>query len=77
MDELSFRCPAYLAQRFWLYAQQQGETPGTLLRQFMMEQINSVDAAFVFDQKSITGLDQWSVAQGLPEKRDSATQFPD
>ena len=65
MEELSFRCPAYLAQRFWLYCNEQGETPGSVLRAFMLAEIKHVDPDIAIDLKDATGLDEWSVRQGI------------
>lgn len=64
MEEISFRCPPYLAQRFWLLCNELGETPGTLLRSFMIDEVKRSDAAFVFDLKGETGLDEASIRDG-------------
>lgn len=65
MEELNFNCPAYLAQRFWLHCSERRETPGAVLRDFMMTEIAKTDASFEFDLKEMTGFDAWSVRQGI------------
>ena len=64
MEELHFNCPAYLAQRFWLHCSEQKETPGSVLRQFMIEQIVAQDASFLYDLKEYGGFDGWSIREG-------------
>ncbi len=64
MDEISFRCPPYLAQRFWLLCNELGETPGALLRAFMIDEIKSVDGTFSMDMKDVTGLEEDEVRTG-------------
>jgi hypothetical protein len=64
MDELHFKCPAFLAQRFWLLCASRNETPGAVLREFMITEISRADAGFEFDLKEETGADPWSVRQG-------------
>jgi hypothetical protein len=68
MEELHFNCPAYLAQRFWLLCAERRETPGAVLRDFMMSEISRTDAGFEFDLKSITGFDAWAIRQGQQGK---------
>ena len=64
MEELRFKCPAFLAQRFWLLCAERDETPGAVLREFMIKEIAQADAGFEFDLKEVTGADSWSVRQG-------------
>ena len=64
MEELHFNCPAYLAQRFWLLCAERHETPGAVLREFMLQEIAKTDAGFEFDLRSVTGFDAWSIRQG-------------
>ena len=72
MDELSFKCPAYLSQRFWLLCNERGETPGAVLREFMLNRVSEADSGFEFDLKSVTGLDPWSVKEGLSRTKQPA-----
>lgn len=68
MEELKFNCPAYLAQRFWLLCAERERTPGSVLREFMLSEIASADAAFDIDLRTATGQDAWSISQGHPRK---------
>lgn len=68
MEELHFNCPAYLAQRFWLHCAERRETPGAVLREFMLNEISKSDAAFVFDLKSVTGFDAWAIREGAQKQ---------
>lgn len=68
LEELHFNCPAYLAQRFWLLCAERNETPGAVLREFMMDEISKSDAGFEFDLRSMTGCDAWSVREGKPAR---------
>jgi hypothetical protein len=72
MEELKFNCPAYLAQRFWLLCAERQQTPGSVLRDFMLREISACDAAFDIDLRSVTGQDAWSISQGHPRKQDGA-----
>ena len=49
MEDWSFNCPAYLAQRFWLHCAERNETAGTLLRRFMIAEISRGDPDFEVD----------------------------
>ena len=69
MEELHFNCPAYLAQRFWLLCAERKETPGAVLRDFMLEEIAKSDAGFEFDLKAVTGFDAWSIRQGVGPRK--------
>lgn len=69
MEELHFNCPAYLAQRFWILCAERKETPGAVLRHFMLEEISKTDAAFEFDLKAVTGFDAWSIRQGAGKRK--------
>jgi hypothetical protein len=71
MDELKFRCPGYLAQRFWLLCAERNQTPGAVLRNYMVEEINKVDAGFSFDLRAATGQDVWSICEGAPAPREA------
>lgn len=64
MEELSFNCPAYLAQKFWVLCAERGETPGSVLRDFMVREISAVDAGFDVELKSVTGQDVWAICRG-------------
>jgi hypothetical protein len=64
MEELHFNCPAYLAQRFWLLCAERKETPGQILREFMMQEIQKTDSNFEFKLKSSTGFDAWAIREG-------------
>ena len=68
MEELRFNCPAYLAQRFWLLCAEREETPGSVLRDFMLREIASVDSGFDLDLKSATGQDAWEISRGHPRR---------
>ena len=68
MEELRFNCPAYLAQRFWLLCAEREKTPGSVLRDFMLREISTADAAFDIDLRTATGQDAWSISQGHPRK---------
>lgn len=68
MEELHFNCPAYLAQRFWILCNEAGETPGTVLREYMLKRIADEDPSFEYSLKAETGHDAWSVRQGVPKK---------
>ena len=63
-EELKFKCPAFLAQRFWLLCAERDQTPGAVLREFMMDQIALADPEFEIDLKQVTGKDAWSVQKG-------------
>ena len=69
MEELHFNCPAYLAQRFWLLCAERRETPGAVLREFMLAEISKLDAGFEFDLKRYTGFDAWSIREGKQATR--------
>jgi hypothetical protein len=43
MKEFEFRCPPVLAQRFWLHCAEMGETPGSVLRAFMLREVAEHD----------------------------------
>lgn len=64
MEELSFNCPAYLAQKFWVMCVERGETPGSVLRDFMLRELRSVDEGFEAELQTVTGQDVWSIARG-------------
>ena len=64
MEELSFNCPAYLAQKFWVMCVERGETPGSVLRDFMIREISSVESDFDNELEHVTGQDVWSVRRG-------------
>lgn len=68
MEELHFNCPAYLSQRFWLLCAERKETPGAVLRDFMLREIATHDASFEFDLKNVTGRDSWEIREGRPQK---------
>ena len=68
MEELSFNCPAYLAQKFWVLCVELGETPGSVLRDFMVREISSVESGFDVELKHVTGQDVWAVCQGEPRR---------
>ena len=68
MEELRFNCPAYLAQRFWLLCAEREETPGSVLREFMVREIASIDSAFDLDLKTVTGQDGWEISRGQPRR---------
>jgi hypothetical protein len=68
MEELSFNCPAYLAQKFWVLCVERGETPGSVLRDFMVREISSVESGFDVELKNVTGQDVWAVCQGEPRR---------
>lgn len=72
MEELQFNCPAYLAQRFWLLCAERNETPGAVLRSFMLDEIAKVDTGFAFDLKSVTGFDAWAIREGRQSKPSNA-----
>lgn len=71
MEELNFNCPAYLAQRFWLMCAERRETPGQMLREYMMQEILKTDSNFEFELKSNTGFDPWAIRQGKQSKGES------
>ncbi len=73
MEELRFRCPAYVAQKFWLLCKERNETPGGVLREFMLNEIASADAAFSLELKSITGKEVWEVYRDLPARKPTDT----
>lgn len=64
MEELSFNCPAYLAQKFWVMCVERGETPGSVLRDFMVREISAVEAGFDIELKTATGQDVWAICRG-------------
>ncbi|MEM6824661.1 MAG: hypothetical protein AAF566_06090 [Pseudomonadota bacterium] len=64
MEELSFNCPAYLAQKFWVMCVERGETPGSVLRDFMVREISSVDSGFDVELQTVMGQDVWSICRG-------------
>jgi hypothetical protein len=68
MEELRFNCPAYLAQRFWLLCAEREETPGAVLREFMVREIASVDSSFDLNLKTVTGQDAWEISRGQPRR---------
>ena len=68
MEELKFNCPSYLAQRFWLHCAERQETPGSVLRDFMLREIAAADPDFDIDLKAVTGQDAWSISRGDPPK---------
>lgn len=63
MQDWNFNCPAYLAQRFWIYCAERDQTPGALLRRFMIDQISKADPGFEVD------LDAWVEAQNRKRPR--------
>ncbi|WP_368185241.1 hypothetical protein [Aestuariibius sp. HNIBRBA575] len=67
LKDFQFNCPDYLAQRFWLMCTENGETPGTVLREFMVREISKADPAFELDLKTETGRDAWAVIKGNPK----------
>ena len=69
MEELHFNCPAYLSQRFWLLCTERKETPGAVIREFMLNEISQSDASFEFDLKSVTGYDAWAIREGAQRPR--------
>lgn len=69
MEQLSFNCPAYLAQKFWVLCVERGETPGSVLRDFMVREISSVESGFDMELESVVGQDAWSICQGAPRPR--------
>ena len=68
MDEINFRCPDVVAQRFWLLCAELGETPGSLLRSFIVDEVKAVDPAFFKELEAETGLDEARVRKGNPPK---------
>ena len=68
MEELNFNCPAYLAQKFWVLCVERGETPGSVLRDFMVREISAVDSGFDLELESVTGQDAWAIRRGDPRR---------
>jgi hypothetical protein len=68
MEQLRFNCPAFLAQRFWLLCAERRETPGSILRDFMLREIAASDPDFDIDLQTVTGQDAWSISRGEPRK---------
>ena len=65
-EELRIRCPSFVAQKFWLLCQKRNETPGGILREFILNEIVKDDAAFSLELKSITGREVWEVYRDVP-----------
>ncbi len=51
MEELQFNCPSFLAKRFWLLCNTRNETPGEVIREFMLREILKEDPYFEQDLK--------------------------
>ena len=63
MEELKFNCPAYLAQRFWKHCVDRDDTPGAVLRAFMVNEIRKMDPNYQADLKALRASDRWVIRE--------------
>ena len=47
MEEYKFNCPDYLAQRFWKLCVDKNDTPGAVLRAYMVREVRKFDPVYV------------------------------
>ncbi|MEM6824658.1 MAG: hypothetical protein AAF566_06075 [Pseudomonadota bacterium] len=66
MDDLKFNCPEYLAQRFWKHCVDQSDTPGAVLRAFMVNEVQQIDPSYEVDMTAIKASKRW-VVRAVPE----------
>ena len=61
MEEFKFNCPEYLAQRFWKHCVDERDTPGAVLRAYMVSEVKKMDPTYTVDMKAIKASDRWTV----------------
>ena len=61
MSEMKFNCPHYLAQRFWKHCVDNDDTPGAVLRGYMLSEVLKMDPTYEIDRRTIRASDRWSV----------------
>lgn len=59
-DEYRFNCPDYLAQRFWKHCVDQKDTPGAVLRGYMLHEVRKIDPGYSVDQTVVTISERWA-----------------
>ena len=64
MQEIGFDCPDDLRKKFWIACRLNKQTPGAVLRTFMVEQIAAADPGFAFDLRAATGKEVPDVETG-------------
>ncbi len=60
MEELKFNCPDYLAQRFWKHCIDNNDTPGAVLRGYMLNEVLKIDPTYAPDAAEIRASDRWT-----------------
>lgn len=61
MDEFKFNCPDYLAQRFWKLCVSRKDTPGAVLRAYMVREVRKIDPDYAVDLASVRASAGWNV----------------
>lgn len=61
MEELKFNCPDYLAQRFWKLCVQNKDTPGAVLRAYMVREVQRIDPGYTVDLNEIRASSGWTI----------------
>lgn len=61
MEEYKFNCPDYLAQRFWKLCVDKSDTPGAVLRAYMVREVRKFDQTYDVDLKAIRASDGWTI----------------
>ena len=67
MEELKFNCPEYLAQRFWKHCIDEKDTPGAVLRAYMVNEVQKIDPSYQVDFAEIKASSRW-VVRDAPKK---------
>lgn len=67
MDELKFNCPDYLAQRFWKHCVDNKDTPGAVLRAYMVSEVKKIDPEYDVDATEIRASNRWTV-RSVPDE---------
>ncbi len=68
VEEYRFNCPEYLAQRFWKHCVDYKDTPGAVLRGYMLSVVRKMDPTYAVDAKLIRASDHWTIRDLPPEE---------
>ena len=63
MDEYKFNCPDYLAQRFWKHCVDNKDTPGAVLRGYMLNEVLKIDPTYAVDPKVLKASGRWTIRE--------------
>ena len=61
MDEFKFNCPDYLAQRFWKLCVDNKDTPGAVLRAYMVQAVQEIDPSYSVDLSKVRASSGWTI----------------